>query len=52
MFRVADTFKLLEGNIAAIVIGKIAEGTAESKAWSMSGNFKRENREIPFVCRN
>ena len=24
---------------------------AESKTWSMGGNFKHENREIPRVCR-
>ena len=45
----AHTVKLVEGNIGPIVSGEIGSDAAESKAWSVCGNFKHENREIPSV---
>jgi hypothetical protein len=40
----------VEGNTSQVVIGKTWVDAAESKTWSMGGNFKHENREIPRVC--
>jgi hypothetical protein len=37
----------VEGNINQDAIGKTWLDAAESKTWSMGGNFKHENREIP-----
>jgi len=36
----------VEGNIVPVVIGETGTDAAESKTWSMDGNFKHENREI------
>jgi len=41
----------VEGNITAVAIGKTVVDSAESKTWSMGGNSKHENREIPQACR-
>lgn len=37
----------VEGNTSQVVIGKTWVDSAESKTWSMGGNFKHENQEIP-----
>jgi len=42
----------VEGNINQDVTGKTWLDAAESKTWSMGGNFKHENREIPRVGGN
>jgi hypothetical protein len=47
----ADTVQAVEGNIASCVTGQRGASTAESQTWSMRGNSKRENREIPRVSR-
>jgi hypothetical protein len=39
-----------EGDIIDGVIGEPAMGTAESQNLCMSGNSKRENREVPSAC--
>ncbi len=46
----ADVVQMAEGNIALDVNGKPKVSVAESKTWSMRGNSKRENREIPSAC--
>ena len=43
----ADMVQLVEGNIEASALASSSSNAAESKAWSMCGNFKHENREIP-----
>jgi hypothetical protein len=40
----------VEGNTNQVATGETWADAAESKTWSMGGNFKRENREIPRVC--
>jgi hypothetical protein len=42
-----DAFEYAEGNTTSIVMARSATGAAESKTWSMGGNFKHENRETP-----
>ena len=46
----ADVVQAAEGNITSSANGKHEVSVAESKTWSMYGNSKRENREIPPVC--
>jgi hypothetical protein len=46
-FPRADTFEYVEGNTKGIDKARSTLDAAESKAWSMGGNSKHENREIP-----
>ena len=46
----ADVVQTAEGNIARASDGKHVASTAESKAWCVYGNSRRENREVPSVC--
>jgi len=39
----------VEGHATPVAIGETGADSAESKTWSMGGNFKHENREIPRV---
>ena len=45
----ADAVQVAEGNIDRALDGEHGPSTAESQTWSMCGNSKRENREIPPV---
>ena len=50
LFPCADVVQIAEGNIERASEGEHESSTAESKTWSMYGNSKHENREIPLAC--